>query len=85
MHVLIKVNHLETSELSRHILDLLFFIGWNLLNAWSIPFDKGSWGFLVLTTSFDSPIGKLAIVYVLDPVEAHWARFDICFAHVACF
>ena len=37
MHVLIEVHHLETTELFRHLLDLLLFIFGRLLDTLGIP------------------------------------------------
>ena len=37
--VLIEVHDLETIELPRHLLDLLFLAGLDLLDAFSVPLD----------------------------------------------
>lgn len=82
VHVLVEIHHLEAIELSRHVLDLLLFVGWGILNTWGVPLDECPWGPFVLTASFDRSVGHLSIVYVLNPVIAHWACFNLCATHI---
>lgn len=85
MHMLVKIHHLETIELIRHLLDLLRLALLNLFHARGIPLDVGSWGFLVQSARLDGSARHLAIVDVLDPVVAHGTCFNSCSAHLGCW
>jgi hypothetical protein len=82
MHMLIKVHHLEPIELSRHLLNLLFFVIRDIFNTGRIPFDVCSGSFFVLPTSFDGTAGYLAVMNVLNLMVAHGACFDLGSTHV---
>lgn len=82
MHMFVEVHHLEAIELIRDRLDLLYLIGWRILNAFRIPLDVCSGRFLVLPTSFDCATRDFSIVDVFNLVVAHRACYNLGAVHV---
>lgn len=68
--VLVEVHHLEAVELIRHGLDLLLLVLWNNFDAFRIPSDILSWGWLSLAICLDGAVGSFAGMDVVW----NWAR-----------
>lgn len=77
MHVLVKVHHLETIKLIRHLFYLLLLARLDDLDSRRVPFDVRAWSRLVLAARLDGAAGNLAVVDVLDAVMTCWTGHDL--------